>query len=167
MARRTAAVPGNGVRPALPDEAEELTRLCIRSKAHWGYDADFMRLSRPGLTVTPAMIAEHRVLVAEDPDAGVLGVAKLDAPPEDARYDLALMFVAPEAMGRGIGRRLFDGVVDWLRARGARRLEILADPNAAPFYEGMGAVRIGDAPSDAIPGRRLPLYEYRLPPEGD
>jgi hypothetical protein len=26
----------------------------------------------------------------------------------------------------------------------------------------MGAVRIGDAPSDAIPGRRLPLLEYRL-----
>lgn len=148
------------------DEAEVLTRLCVRSKAHWGYDDDFMRLSRPGLTVTPEMIAEGRVLVAEDPDDGVLGVASLEAMPETAQYDLALMFVAPEAMGRGVGRLLFDGVVDWLRARGGHRLEILADPNAAPFYERMGAIGIGDAPSDAIPGRRLPLYEYLLPQEG-
>lgn len=155
------------IREPKTEESETLTGLCVRSKAHWGYDDEFMRLSRPGLTVTPEMIAEGRVLVAEDEDLGVLGVASLEAMPEKAHYDLALMFVAPEAMGRGIGRKLFDGVVDWLRARDARRLEILADPNAAPFYERMGAVNIGDAPSDAIPGRRLPLYEYLLPQEGD
>ena len=155
------------IREPKTDEAEALTRLCVRSKAHWGYDDEFMRLSRPGLTVTPEMIAERRVLVAEDADDGLLGVASLEAMPKAAQYDLALMFVAPEVMGHGIGRRLFDGVVDWLRARDAQRLEILADPNAAPFYERMGAVGIGDAPSDAIPGRRLPLYEYLLPPEGD
>jgi hypothetical protein len=38
----------------------------------------------------------------------------------------------------------------------------LADPNAAGFYERSGAVRVGEAPSDAVPGRRLPLYEIRL-----
>ena len=154
------------IREPKTDESDALTQLCVRSKAHWGYDEEFMRLSRPGLTVTPEMIAEGRVLVAEDEDLGVLGVASLEAMPEAAHYDLALMFVAPEAIGRGIGRRLFDGVVDWLRARDARRLEILADPNAARFYERMGAVGIGDAPSDAVPGRRLPLYEYLLLQEG-
>jgi hypothetical protein len=48
------------------------------------------------------------------------------------------------------------------RRRGAERLTILADPNTAGFYERSGAVRIGDAPSDAVRGRRLPLYELRL-----
>ena len=43
-----------------------------------------------------------------------------------------------------------------LLRRGAGRLTILADPNAA---ERAGAVRIGEAPSDALPGRLLPLYE--------
>jgi hypothetical protein len=42
------------------------------------------------------------------------------------------------------------------------RLTILADPNAAGFDERNGAVRIGEAPSDAVPGRLLPLYEIRL-----
>jgi hypothetical protein len=36
------------------------------------------------------------------------------------------------------------------------------------FYrERNGAVRIGEAPSDAVPGRLLPLYEVRLDSTGD
>ena len=40
---------------------------------------------------------------------------------------------------------------------------ILADPNAARFYERSGAVRIGEPPSDAVPGL-LPPYEIRPDP---
>ena len=36
----------------------------------------------------------------------------------------------------------------------------------AGFYERNGAVRIGEAPSDAVPGRLLPLCELRLIPRG-
>src|SRR5436305_14891374 len=50
--------------------------------------------------------------------------------------------------------------------RDAQRLTILADPNAAGFYQRNGAVRIGEAPSDAVPGRLPPLYEVRLEPVG-
>ena len=46
-------------------------------------------------------------------------------------------------------------------------MPILADPNAAPFYERMGARFVSQAPSDAIPGRTLPLYEYDLTHEGN
>ena len=41
-------------------------------------------------------------------------------------------------------------------------MTILADPNAAAFYERMGARYLRHAPSDAIPGRTLPFYEYDL-----
>jgi len=41
-------------------------------------------------------------------------------------------------------------------------MTILADVNAAPFYERMGARFVAHAPSDAIPGRTLPFYEYDL-----
>ncbi len=53
-------------------------------------------------------------------------------------------------------------VVQAARAEGAAVLTILADVNAAPFYARMGAVRTGDAPSDAIPGRLLPTFALRL-----
>jgi GNAT superfamily N-acetyltransferase len=144
------------VRGARLGEAAELTALCMRSKAHWGYDAAFMRLSREALDLSEADIASGRVLVAER--GGLLfGMARVEPDGE-----LGLMFVDPRAINRGVGRALFERAAALARRLGARHMAILADPNAAPFYERMGARRIGEAPSDAIPGRTLPLYEYDL-----
>jgi GNAT superfamily N-acetyltransferase len=120
------------IRAAQVGEATKLTALCVRSKAHWGYDAEFMRLSASAL--------------AGD------------------TVDLDALFVDPPAIGSGAGRMLFAAALDLARGLGARRMTILADPNAAAFYERMGARFLRNAPSDAIPGRTLPLYEYDLTP---
>ena len=48
------------------------------------------------------------------------------------------------------------------RASGARTLRIEADPYAEPFYQAMGAMRIGETPSGSIPGRMLPLLHLTL-----
>jgi GNAT superfamily N-acetyltransferase len=144
------------VRGARAGEAAALTALSVRSKAHWGYDDAFMKASQASLTVSDADIAGGRVLVAER--AGLLfGVARVEPDGE-----LGLMFVDPLAMNRGVGRALFEAAVVLARRLGARRMAILADPNAAAFYERMGARFVAHAPSDAIPGRTLPLYEYDL-----
>jgi hypothetical protein len=50
--------------------------------------------------------------------------------------------------------------------RRGRAADDLADPNAAGFYERNGAARIGEVPSDAVPGRLLLLYELGLIPRG-
>ncbi len=144
------------IRPAQAGEAQILTALCVRSKAHWGYDDAFMRSSRASLTVSDTDIASGRVLVAADDDR-IAGVARVEPDGE-----LGVMFVDPPAMGRGAGRMLFDAAAALARRLGARSMPILADPNAAPFYERMGARFVSHAPSDAIPGRTLPLYEYDL-----
>lgn len=145
------------VRPAQAGEAAGLTALCFRSKAHWGYDAAFMRQSAAALAVHEAEIAAGRVLVAVDVAGRVLGVARVEPDGE-----LGVMFVDPPAIGSGVGRALFEGAVALARGIGARRMAILADPHAASFYERMGARFVDNAPSDAIPGRTLPLYEYDL-----
>jgi GNAT superfamily N-acetyltransferase len=72
------------------------------------------------------------------------------------------MFVEPRAMGTGVGRKLFEAIVALIAAEGAKKLVILADPNAEEFYRRMGAKRVGDAPSESIPGRRLPLLEFEI-----
>ena len=82
--------------------------------------------------------------------------------PEGETSDLDAMFVDPPAIGSGTGRALFEAAVAMARRQGAKRMTILADPNAAPFYERMGARFLRNAPSDAIPGRTLPFYEYDL-----
>ena len=66
--------------------------------------------------------------------AGVVALAPGDAPDRIIRS--------------GVGRALLAHAVAEVRQRGAERLTILADPNAAGFYERNGAVRIGEAPSD-------------------
>lgn len=149
-----------GVRPARAGEANSLTALCLRSKAHWGYDADFMRLCVPSLTVKEESIAEGRVLVAIDADGRTIGTVSVGRDGDDA--ELALMFVDPAAIGGGTGRTLFEAAVTLARGLGYRRMTILADVNAAPFYERMGARFLRNEPSDAIPGRVLPFYEYDL-----
>jgi len=142
------------VRSARVGESDSLTALCVRSKAHWGYDEAFMRLSQASLTVSEAEIVERRVLVAERQGL-VFGVARVEPDGE-----LGLLFVDPRTINRGVGRALFEAAVALARRLGAKRMAILADPNAAPFYERMGARFVSQAPSDAIPGRMLPLYEY-------
>ena len=148
------------VRPAQAGEAERLSALCVRSKAHWGYDAAFMALSAPSLRVKESDIVDGRVLVAVDAAGQPIGVASVVA--DGSLADLDMLFVEPPAIGQGAGRQLFGAAADVARGLGARRLAILADPNAAPFYERMGARYLRQEPSDAVPGRTLPFYEYDL-----
>lgn len=82
--------------------------------------------------------------------------------PDGKVADLDALFVDPPAIGGGAGRALFDAAAALARKQGASRMTILADPNAAAFYERMGARYLRNAPSDAIPGRTLPFYEYDL-----
>jgi GNAT superfamily N-acetyltransferase len=147
------------LRPGRPSEAAVLTGLALRSKAHWGYDEAFMAACRDELTVGPGDMRDRRTTVAEE-DGRVLGFTALSGePPEGA---LAMMFVEPGAIGRGVGRFLFEHTMGHARRLGFEALTIDADPNAEPFYTAMGAVRIGATPSGSVPGRELPLLRIAL-----
>ena len=148
------------IRPARPQEADALTALCLRSKAHWGYDAAFMALSKDALTISPALIETGRVLVAEK-DGALLGMASL-APLRAGVWDLLHMFVEPGAIGSGAGRALFASIADRARGFGGTMLSIQADPHAEAFYLKLGAVRVGEAPSESVAGRMLPMLDYDL-----
>src|SRR5436190_2308395 len=115
---------GFTIRPARLEEAALLSALCKRSKAHWGYDAEFMRLSEASLTIAPALIETGRVLVAVGDDGGLLAMASLE-PLKDGVYDLLHMFVDPFAIGRGVGRALFDAICVRARHEGAVILSIM------------------------------------------
>ncbi|MFJ9694053.1 GNAT family N-acetyltransferase [Kitasatospora sp. NPDC101183] len=147
------------IRPARLDEAALLTGLALRSKAHWGYDEAFMAACREELALDEAALGRLVTAVAED-GGRVLGFASLEADPPEGSLDM--MFVEPEAIGRGVGRALFEHVRSEAAALGLHRLTIDADPNAEPFYLAMGATRIGSTPSGSIPGRELPLLEMTL-----
>jgi GNAT superfamily N-acetyltransferase len=102
------------------------------------------------------------VWVATAADGGVAGIVALGPGEEPDTLDLDKLFVEPQRIRTGVGRVLLARAIIEARRRGADRLTILSDPYAAGFYERNGARWIDEAPSDAIPGRSLPLYEIRL-----
>ena len=150
------------IRPARETEAAELTALCLRSKAHWGYDAAFMALSRAALTITPAFIATGCVFVAEEQGGALLGIASVAPLEQDRTYDLVHLFIEPGVIGNAVGRRLFEAAADRARQDGALTLVIQSDPHAAEFYRRLGARDAGEAPSESIPGRMLPMLHFEL-----
>lgn len=122
-----------------------------------------MKMCAVTLAVSEDDIGLGHVLVAVDDAGRTVGMACVL--PDGETADLDALFVDPPAIGCGAGRLLFDASIDLARALGARRLTILADPNAVRFYERMGAHFVRNAPSDAIPGRTLPFYECDLTSE--
>lgn len=149
-----------GVRRARPEEAPVLSDLAFRSKALWGYSPEFMEACRAELTLTPDDIRANPVFVAEL-SSDVLGFYALKALAPD-RVDLWFLFVDPTQVRAGVGRRLLSHAREHARELGYRTLVIQSDPQAEPFYAGCGAVRVGDLPSESIPGRVLPLMEIAL-----
>lgn len=152
---------GSGIatRSAGMDEAQQLSDLCWRSKAHWGYDSQFMEQCREALTVRAEWIRRGWVVVAEL-DGDVAGVAAIA--PDGPDFEVAVFFVDPPFMGKGVGGALFKALIARARLKRVGRLTILSDPHAESFYRKMGAQRVGTEPSDAIAGRSLPLLEIDL-----
>jgi GNAT superfamily N-acetyltransferase len=146
------------LRPAHPHEADDLTALTRRSKAHWGYDQDFLAGVDHLLVVHAAHIREGGHVVAED-EGVLLGYYRLGGSPPDG--ELMDLFVDPKAIGTGLGRTLWEHAVAGALARGFRRLNLEADPHAEPFYLRMGAVRVGER--EVAPGRLLPLMSFTPP----
>jgi N-acetylglutamate synthase-like GNAT family acetyltransferase len=148
------------IRAARSDEADLISDLAVRSKAYWGYDDDFLAGSRIQLAVRPDEVAHRRVTVAER-DGVVVGFYALEGEPPVGVLDL--MFVDPDHLRAGVGRRLFAHVVSTAREVGLTAFTIDSDPFAEGFYLAMGAVRTGEAASSVRSGRKLPRLTFAVP----
>jgi GNAT superfamily N-acetyltransferase len=147
------------IRRARLSEADALSELALRSKAHWGYDAAFMAACRAELTVQPDAIEAGEVWVAEEGEA-LVGVLEIIPKKPDA--ELRLIFVAPERVGHGIGAMLWKHAEARARAHCANGITLDADPNSVGFYQRMGMQIVGESPSGSIPGRMLPRMRKAL-----
>ncbi len=154
------------------EDARELTRLSFASKGYWEYPEEWFQIWEKELTLTPEYMEENPVWVVEEPEAPdpILGYYSLVDLKEDifisgirlpAGTWLEHMFIRPDVIGHGLGRRLFDHCKAQCRHREIPCLDILADPNAREFYEKMGAAFIKEYPS-TIEGRTTPWLRYTM-----
>jgi predicted N-acetyltransferase YhbS len=142
------------IRSPETEEAAILTKLILRSKAHWGYSEEFMKSVEKELTITGDYLKTAVVFVAEQ-KGNIVGIVGLSA----KRDEMEFLFVDPDFMGQGIGRLLWEKIADESRRLEIPSFKILSDPGAEPFYLKMGAKRIGMARSSV---RMLPLMEFSL-----
>jgi GNAT superfamily N-acetyltransferase len=145
---------------AEPEDAEALTAIAHAAKRHWGYPERWIESWRDILTMRPEFIAENVAYSAIEEDRAV-GFYLLTTEADGLHLDH--LWIAPHAMGRGIGRALFEHAVEQTRRLGHRTLRIEADPNAEGFYTRMGARRVGVTVTSIEDQRRkLPLLLYNV-----
>jgi GNAT superfamily N-acetyltransferase len=149
------------LRPGLPEEAEAISALALRSKGHWGYQPEFLEACRDDLTTDPRWCDGIRLVVAVRRNV-LVGYYRVSGRPPVA--ELAGLFVDPTAIGSGVGGLLLRDAVRSAGRLGIRTLVIDSDPSAEPFYLHNGAKRTGEAVSTVLPGRMLPQLELDTGP---
>ena len=131
-------------------DAARLREIAFRAKAHWGYDEAQVREWADAID-----LEDGRELLLE------ADVAWASLIPRGEVCVLEDLWVDPEAMGRGVGRALFERACTRARELGASRLEWEAEPNAVGFYERMGARYLRNGKQSEW-GRILPVLGIDL-----
>lgn len=140
-------------------DADILTNIALLSKGYWGYTKNQLQSWKEDLTVSSKMIDELIVFkfVIEDT---IVGFYILNQP-KNNRITLEFLFIHPNFIGQKIGSKLLNHAIKIARNLNVTSINLLADPNAVPFYKNHGVINIGKKES-SIPNRYLPVLEKTI-----
>lgn len=165
------------LRKATPDDARRLAEVHVASwrAAYRGLMPDSLL---DGLSVERRAERWLALLATPDPPGAETWVADEggalrgfvsvgpsrdpDAPASEA--EVYAIYLAPEAMGRGVGRALFEHARTLARERGYGSLTLWvldANARARRFYERAGLGDDGGRKVDTLQGAELPHVRYR------
>lgn len=132
------------IRRATLHDCSILTDMVRTSSAYHG---DY-RVMVANIVVTPSQIEQDHVFVAEQ-EGNLLGFYSLKE--HTGSIELDFMFTSDAAQGQGIGRQLFNHLIETATQLGHSAIDIVAHPPAEAFYARMGAIKVGDlAPQGRI-----------------
>jgi ribosomal protein S18 acetylase RimI-like enzyme len=148
------------IRQATPEDSASLSHIALSAKKYWGYPDHWIELWTPQLTFKPEYFSNQDTWIA-DLDIRIAGFYTLQE--TNGNGWLENLWILPDFIEQGIGKRLFQDAVSRSRQMGHLILQLEADPNAVGFYEKMGMRRIGERRSE-IEGqpRVLPIMEMSL-----
>jgi GNAT superfamily N-acetyltransferase len=149
------------LRRAEPHEANELEDLQDRSASHWDYPDGYFDWAGDARSITASYVRDNSVLVLVDSEGRKLGFYGFTED-DDGMLLLDRMFLDVDQIGRGLGRVLWQHAVQTAHDLGVSEFVIGADPNAAPFYEAMGARWYASKPTEE-PTWTVQMYRYALP----
>ncbi len=148
------------IRAATIEDANTLTQIALEAKRYWGYPEHWIKHWEADLTVSPDFIRDNHVYVCEC-ESEIRGFYALCVSGNKA--ELEHLWVTPASIGTGIGKELFLDAMEKATTLRVREIEISADPNAAGFYERMGASQIGET-DGSIDGQVRKLPRLRIEP---
>ena len=148
------------IRRARPGEALVLTNIAMSAKRSNGYSDSFMDACRDELTVTSHDLSIGDYWVAE---ADVIqGFVCLKDSSESEVGEIHSFFIDPMWQRKGIGKLLWQRIMERVQSRGIHTLFLDSDPGAVSFYERLGFQVIGEVPSGSIAGRSIPRMKQRF-----
>ena len=127
-----------GVRADLRAAADVYRRASLSNAG----DRDNLLAHPEHLISRPEGLAEGRTYVAEEKGSLVGFATWIEA---GGIFELEDLFIDPGWMRRGIATALVERIAQVLRARGAERLEVTANPHALGFYRAAGFTDCGAA----------------------
>jgi GNAT superfamily N-acetyltransferase len=136
-------------------ERAELEALQLRASSHSGAYAERLHAHPEAVSIPAEQFADGLVRVAEA-EGDVAGFAVL-LPPRDGACELDGIFVEPSRMGAGVGRVLIEDAAVIARGWGAKRIEVVANPDALAFYSRLGFTGDQEVPTRFGPGVRMRL----------
>jgi GNAT superfamily N-acetyltransferase/predicted ester cyclase len=146
--------PAVVVRAAAAEDVAALREVFRRASLDNAGDREVLLAHPEVLVWSGEEIAGGRVRVAVE-DRTVVGFAT--TVPVHGGLELEDLFVEPDRMRRGVGRRLVRDVLDFARAEGVEHVWVTANPHAMAFYTAVGFVPAGTAPTRFGPAPRLRL----------
>ena len=143
------------IRPARAPERAALEALQRRSSMHHPMYRAQLAAHPDAIRLPSEQIAAGLVRVAEL-NGAILGFAVLLERSGDG-CGLDGLFVEPARMRAGVGRPLVADAERVARDRGARRIDVVANPQALAFYEAIGFVKVDEALTRFGPAPRMSL----------
>lgn len=142
------------IRKALKEDAQELTRIAFAAKRYWNYPDEYYQVWKNELTISSPYILNNDVFLISD-DEYIVGFYSVIAWKGETYLDH--IFIDPRFLKQGIGSELINHLISVQQGKGVEKIYVLVDPNAAGFYDKVGAKFIKYVTSN-IAGREIPLY---------
>lgn len=136
-------------------DSQTLSEIAFEAKSYWGYPTEWLELWRPDLTISPEFISENdtwKTII----DRQIIGFTIIVAATEST-FEIEHCWISPKHIGKGYGGKLLRHALSQpLYAQ--KHFNVLADPNAVPFYQKFGFKTIKEIPGKPE-GRMLPWME--------
>jgi len=159
------ALLSTGLGRARSGDENALSILALTSKNYWNYPPEYQAQWKKELTLNRDYLENHPVFMLKE-EGRLKAFYSLVEYKKDVPYKgtilpagwwLDHLFVDPDYIGQGLGRRLFRQMRLWADALDLGPVGILTDPHARGFYEKMQCRFVREIPS-SIPGRTIPYY---------